>query len=834
MNADTFLSIPRIPIEGENLVTESDPVVDLPGGKGCNQAIASSKLSSFGIGKKKAAAQVSFVGKFGNDEAATMLRETLLSNNVDITFCGEASKKYPSGRGYVFLQTKSGKVSAVVSPGSNIAGWDEETVDKQDTNQREQPKQEELLTRLISNDETKVVLLQCEIPEKINLKVAQLAKKQCSKKLVLLDVGGEDRPMSKELMGLCDYLIPNRTELDRLVHSLKLDNLQEVINAIRKNGYIILHQENSTSVEGDDYDQEQLIEHVILYAQILQHYGDAQTVLVTLGEDGSILVPKKTSDEADIRIIHQPACQNIDCIDETGAGDCYRAAFAAGLTANNDGAGEDDIKRCMQFASAAGALATTRQGAVPSIPSKEDVIELCQSQFGWTKDENIDSSSNHNNGVDKDTTLTQLRGGDRTNQQYNVDEGEEEDFPLLFGSRLNSMKDRPELWEADDSTDSRSDMSDWIHRMGTIRGLGCVDFNYPQHFHKHFVSNAEAKKSLCKQNLVAGAVCLRYPSSLFVRGAMMHPDPALRQKAIDLTMEAAQTARELNCNEVVIWSAYDGYDYPFQINYDENWQHLIDAFQQCCDAYPDIKFSLEFKPTDENTRFFCVPSTGAALLFVNEVNRSNMGLTLDVGHMLMAGENPGQSIAMVGASKKLFGIQLNDGYTRLAAEDGMMFGSVHPYMALEIMYYLQKVDYQGHLYFDTFPQRTDPVKEAEFNIQRVKMFWKAAKKLKALGIDAVMDKQDAIGALNLSDEALMWARQQQQQGTQYVSNSSNDDAVTFVESSAESSISDDDLTKTPTDNELAPAVDLDMNNIASTAFSEKVISSFGATSSFRN
>lgn len=47
------------------------------------------------------------------------------------------------------------------------------------------------------------------------------------------------------------------------------------------------------------------------------------------------------------------------------------------------------------------------------------------------------------------------------------------------------------------------------------------------------------------------------------------------------------------------------------------------------------------------------------MLLVNEIDRVNMGLTLDVGHMLMSGENPAQSIAMVG--EKLFGIQLNDG-----------------------------------------------------------------------------------------------------------------------------------------------------------------------------
>ena len=72
-----------------------------------------------------------------------------------------------------------------------------------------------------------------------------------------------------------------------------------------------------------------------------------------------------------------------------------------------------------------------------------------------------------------------------------------------------------------------------------------------------------------------------------------------------------------------------------------------------------MRVSLEFKPTDEATRFSVVPSTGAAILLAREVDRPNFGLTLDVGHLLMAGENPAQSVAMVGAAGKLFGMQVS-------------------------------------------------------------------------------------------------------------------------------------------------------------------------------
>lgn len=676
LNADTILSVARLPVEGENLTVlkGTNPEVDIPGGKGCNQAIACARLLTINGSKR-----VSFLGQFGNDNAATMLRETLRENHVDISSCENCEA--PSGRGYVFLQESTGKVSAVVSGGSNEAGWDVNNSD------------------LLGNEKldalTKgrtVVLLQREIPEHVNELVALACQRAESKDkpIVLQDMGGEDRNISKKMMSLCDYIMPNKSELIRWMNLLEVQ--QEDCNI--------------------DEDEEQ---YLVQCAERLIRNG-ANNILVTLGDRGSILVMNNGT------VIRQSACalpKNASVVDETGAGDCFRAAFAIALAENKS------LQESLEFASAAGAISVTKKGAVPSIPYREEVEHLLTSLR-----------------CESETVPPSFRGG--------ASDVDSEECPLMFGSRLNSMKDRPDLFEGGNIQDVRG----WVKRQGTIKGLGCVDFNYPQHFQTW--SNQEAKAALDEVGLLAGAVCLRYPHDKFQQGAMTHPDPKVRQEAIEITKQAAQAARDLGCNEVVVWSAYDGYDYSFQVNYDEKWSQIVVAFQECCDAYPDIKFSLEYKPTDENTRFFCVASTGAAVLLVKEINRPNMGLTLDVGHMLMSGENPGQSIAMAGP--KLFGVQLNDGYTRLAAEDGLMFGSVHPNMALEAIYYLQKIGYRGHLYFDTFPQRSDPVKEAEHNINRVKEFWRAAKRLEKLGIENVMKRHDALGALTSIDDAFAYAR----------------------------------------------------------------------------
>ncbi|CAK9042909.1 unnamed protein product [Durusdinium trenchii] len=114
----------------------------------------------------------------------------------------------------------------------------------------------------------------------------------------------------------------------------------------------------------------------------------------------------------------------------------------------------------------------------------------------------------------------------------------------------------------------------------------------------------------------------------------------------------------------------------------------------------------------------------------------------------MAGENPAQSIAMVGAAGKLFGVHLNDGHSRLGAEDGLVFGSVHPTMALELVVWLKRVEYQGAIYFDTFPHNEDPVREAELNIRRFERLERRAQQLESQ-LKPLQARHDAMGVLEL-------------------------------------------------------------------------------------
>lgn len=63
----------------------------------------------------------------------------------------------------------------------------------------------------------------------------------------------------------------------------------------------------------------------------------------------------------------------VDAIDTTGAGDAFRGALASRIAAG------ESMENALRYASAAGALATTRAGAVPSQPRLDEIRRLSDS-----------------------------------------------------------------------------------------------------------------------------------------------------------------------------------------------------------------------------------------------------------------------------------------------------------------------------------------------------------------------------------------------------------------------------------------------------------------------
>lgn len=85
----------------------------------------------------------------------------------------------------------------------------------------------------------------------------------------------------------------------------------------------------------------------------------AGTVVVTQGERGALMVTAG----GEVRV----PTVSVDAVDTTGAGDTFCGALAARIA---QGA---DILAALRYACVAGALATTRTGAVPAIPTRAEI-----------------------------------------------------------------------------------------------------------------------------------------------------------------------------------------------------------------------------------------------------------------------------------------------------------------------------------------------------------------------------------------------------------------------------------------------------------------------------
>ncbi|MBV9482957.1 MAG: ribokinase [Acidobacteria bacterium] len=91
-------------------------------------------------------------------------------------------------------------------------------------------------------------------------------------------------------------------------------------------------------------------------------------VVMTLGEQGALIVTATSS-------LHIPAIK-VRVADTTGAGDSFNAGLAFALAS---GAA---LEEAVRFAVVTGAMAVTRDGVVPSLPRRDDVVQFCREQKG--------------------------------------------------------------------------------------------------------------------------------------------------------------------------------------------------------------------------------------------------------------------------------------------------------------------------------------------------------------------------------------------------------------------------------------------------------------------
>ncbi len=243
----------------------------------------------------------------------------------------------------------------------------------------------------------------------------------------------------------------------------------------------------------------------------------------------------------------------------------------------------------------------------------------------------------------------------------------------------------------------------------------------------------------------------------FAIGSLTNPDRKDRRAAIDLTKRGIDTLSEMKGKLMTIWPGPDGVDYAFQGAYHRMWDDTISALAEIADHNPDIDIAIEYKPAEPRAHAL-LPDATTTLLAIRDADRTNLGVTLDMAHALMANEMPAYSAHLICRHSRLLGVHLND--ARGARDDGLMVGTVHPVQTLELFVELARNGYVGVIYFDTFPDHSglDPFEEARTDVRLADRLRRIASELvhdEALA-DA-MSKQDATLSQRLIATALYGA-----------------------------------------------------------------------------
>ena len=152
-----------------------------------------------------------------------------------------------------------------------------------------------------------------------------------------------------------DYII-ERAHQRKMCIILNPSPVNEKISKIdfNKISYIILNEIEIREISGCSDYKEGL-------TALINKYSDLK-IMLTLGDEGCIYKDKDQE-------IYQNSFK-VNVIDTTAAGDTFTGYFVAGISNGTN------YSTILKFASAASAIAVSRSGAAPSIPNRDEVLNV--------------------------------------------------------------------------------------------------------------------------------------------------------------------------------------------------------------------------------------------------------------------------------------------------------------------------------------------------------------------------------------------------------------------------------------------------------------------------
>ncbi len=262
------------------------------------------------VAAARSGAVLHMIGKVGDDEFAPRFFAALAAEHIDAAFVKRDAAQ-STGVALITVLTGSGQNTIVVNPNANLAVTEEDVL--------------ELFRTL--NPSGGVFITQCETSQ-VSYSAGLRAAKAFGLETVWNIAPVPSDPLPDELFALADYLFVNEVEA-----ALLTDMPADTPETARTAGIELLHK-------------------------------GARNVFVTLGAKGVVWLRLDAAGHPESWWMRAfPVAQ----VDATAAGDAMCGVFAAQIAAGTG------VASALRRAVAAGALAVTRMGALPSIPAATEI-----------------------------------------------------------------------------------------------------------------------------------------------------------------------------------------------------------------------------------------------------------------------------------------------------------------------------------------------------------------------------------------------------------------------------------------------------------------------------
>lgn len=228
-------------------------------------------------------------------------------------------------------------------------------------------------------------------------------------------------------------------------------------------------------------------------------------------------------------------------------------------------------------------------------------------------------------------------------------------------------------------------------------------------------------------------VPLLFLSKEFEWGSLSNPLPEVRQRAIELTIQALRLNREFNTEFAIIWHGIDGYENPFGIDFAAMRRRFIDGVAEAMDTVPGVRVAFEPKPYEPRGRII-FGTTPEGMLLCHQVesrlrhpeNRQLLSqghalgcLNPEIGHSLMAYEDLAYAYSLPLSEGRLAHIHINSQPLGNYDQD-LNVGVVSPEQLEALLYILKMHSYQGWFGIDINPERMPVDTAIRINIDAVR------------------------------------------------------------------------------------------------------------------